>query len=239
MYRRTFLACLLLLAGVQGVPAADEARPLRVLFIGNSYTYGNDLPKMIDELAKAGKLRPLEVGRELRGGYSLEMHWKDGKAAQKIAATKWDLVVLQEHSLRPIADRKLMFEYAAKLDQEIKKQGAKTLLYLTCARQDKSDTQAALSKAYFELARELKASVAPVGVAWEMALRDDDKLVLHQADKSHPNKNGTYLAACVFHGALHGKSPEGLPGAIGGLTNEEAKRLQAIAWKVLQEPAGK
>ena len=239
MFRRTVLASLLLLAAFRGVPAADDSLPLRVLFIGNSYTSVNDLPKMIDELSKAGKQRPLEIGRELRGGSTLEMHWKDGKAAQKIAEKKWDLVVLQEHSLRPINDRKLMFEYASKLDEEIKKQGSKTLLYLTWARQDKPDTQAPLSKAYLELAKDLKGSVAPVGVAWEVAMKNNDKLVLHQADKSHPNKTGTYLAACVFYGTIHGKSPEGLPGKIGDLTDEEAKKLQAIAWKAVQDTAGK
>ena len=239
MLQRTVLASLLVLAAIRGAPAADEPQPLRVLFIGNSYTSVNDLPKMIDELSKTGKQRPLEISRELRGGYTLEMHWKDGKAAQKIAAKKWDLVVLQEHSLRPISDRKLMFEYAAKLDAEVKKQGGKTLLYLTWARQGKLDTQATLSKAYLELAKDLKASVAPAGVAWELALKDNDKLVLHQPDKSHPNKAGTYLAACVFYGAIHGKSPEGLPGKIGGLTDEEAKKLQTIAWKAVQDTAGK
>jgi hypothetical protein len=38
----------------------------------------------------------------------------------------------------------------------------------------------------------------------------------------------------VFYGTIYGKSPEGLPGRIGGLTNDEAKRLQAIAWKSVQ-----
>ena len=57
------------------------------------------------------------------------------------------------------------------------------------------DTQAPLSKAYLELAKDLKASVAPVGVAWEMAFKDN--------------------------------------------TDEEAKKLQAIAWRAVQDTAGK
>lgn len=236
--RRTFLACLLLLAAFGGARTA-EPQPLRVLFIGNSYTYGNDLPAMLDELSKAGKQRPLELGRELQGGYTLEKHWQEGKAAKKIAEQPWDVVVLQEHSLRPISERKLMFDYAAKFDEAIKKRGAKTLLYLTWARQGKGETQGALSKAYLDLATDLKAQVAPAGVAWEMALKGDDKLALHQADKSHPTKTGTYLTACVFYGALHGKSPEGLPAKIGGVSDDEAKRLQATAWKAVQGVGGK
>ncbi|MBY0525738.1 MAG: hypothetical protein K2R98_20200 [Gemmataceae bacterium] len=232
--RRCFLALVPLLVTLALAPAADEA-PLKVLFIGNSYTYVNDLPLMLDELAKAGKQRPLEIGRELPGGCTLEKHWKDGKALKKIGEKKWDYVVLQEHSVRPIKEPKLMVEYGTKLDAEAKKQGAKTILYLTWARQNAPRTQADLSKAYLDLAGELKASVAPVGIAWEAALKDDSKLVLHSPDMSHPSKTGTYLAACVFYGTIYGKSPEGLPGKIGGLTDEEAKKLQAIAWKVVQE----
>lgn len=233
MLRRTFLAIPLVLAALSSLPAA-EPLPLRVLFIGNSYTYGNDLPKMIDELSKAGKQRPLEIGRELRGGYSLQKHWMEGKAAKMLGDKKWDLVVLQDHSLGPIKERKQLGEAAAKFDEQIQKQGAKTLFFQTWARQDQPDNQAVLTKAYAEVAKDLKASVAPVGAAWELALKENPNRVLHQADKSHPTKEGTYLAACVFYGAIHGKSPEGLSGAPGGLKDEEARKLQALAWKAVQ-----
>lgn len=214
---------------------ADDPQPLKVLFVGNSYTYVNDLPKMIAELAKAGKQRPLEYDSVTPGGYTLEKHVKDGKAANKIAALKWDYVVLQEQSLRPIKNPESMLEYGRQLDATIKKQGAKTLLYLTWARQDAPDSQAALTKAYRELAGETKAVVAPVGRAWEAALKDDPTAGLHAPDKSHPSKKGTYLAACVFYGVLYGKSPEGLPGATAELSDEDAVKLQRIAWKAVQD----
>jgi hypothetical protein len=227
-------AVLVLLAAAPAL-ARDEPKPVRVLFIGNSYTYVNDLPKMLADLAKAGNQRPLVHERETPGGCSLEKHWKDGKAVAKITGGNWDYVVLQEQSLRPLTDRKLMFESAVKLDEEIRKKNAKTLLYQTWARQDSPELQTDLSKAYLDLGKELKAGVVPVGMAWEKALKNDPKLTLHSADKSHPSKAGTYLAACVFYGVLYGKSPEGLPGAIGGLSDEEARKLQVIAWKTVQE----
>lgn len=39
---------------------------------------------------------------------------------------------------------------------------------------------------------------------------------------------------CVFYATIYGKSPEGLPGNIGKLTDKEARPLQAIAWKTVQ-----
>jgi hypothetical protein len=202
--------------------AGDTPKSIRVLFIGNSYTYVNDLPNMLAALARAGNQRPVVYDRETPGGCTLEKHWKDGKAVKKITAAKWDYVVLQEQSLRPLTDRPRMFEYAAKLDGAIQKQQARTLLYQTWARQDAPQRQDDLSKAYLDLGQELKARVAPVGMAWERALKEDPQRVLYSADKSHPARAGTYLAACVFYATIFGQSPEGLPGEIGGLSDAEA-----------------
>ena len=230
------LLAVIVVAGLQA-PVTAESKPVRVLFIGNSYTYVNDLPAMLAALAKAGGQRPLEHERETPGGCSFEKHWKDGKAAKKIAAGGWDYVVLQEQSLRPLTNRPLMFEYAAKLDAEVRKQNAKTLLYQTWSRQDAPEKQDELSRAYVELGKELKAAVVPVGSAWQAALKADPALALHGPDKSHPSKAGTYLAACVFYAVIYDRGPEGLPGAPGGLSDADAKKLQAVAWKTVREGA--
>ena len=223
-----------LFAAIAQPQAAQQTDEVQVLFIGNSFTYYHDLPKMISELAKAGKQRPMRHERETPGGCTLEKHWKDGKALAKLQSRKWDFVVLQDQSQAPLLKRDSMFDHGKKFDAEIKKQGAKTILYMTWALQNKPDDQPAISKAYLELSKELKAEIAPVGNAWQAALKADMKLVLHTNDKKHPNATGTYLAACVFYATIYGKSPEGLPGSIGKLTEEEARPLQVIAWKSVQ-----
>src|SRR5262245_48624949 len=177
LFYRLLLTAVVLLSATP-TPAQDEQKPLRVLFIGNSYTYVNDLPKMVAALASAGKQRPIQHDRETPGGCTLEKHWKDGKALKKIQAGPWDYIVMQEHSLRPLTDRPRMFEYAAKLNAEIGKQKAHTLLYQTWARQNTPEKQPELSKAYLDLGKELRARVAPVGMAWERALKEDPKLTL-------------------------------------------------------------
>jgi hypothetical protein len=215
----------------QDAPAKDE---VRVLFIGNSFTYYHDLPKMVAELAKAGKQPKLIHERETPGGCALEKHWKDCKALAKIQSRKWDFVVLQDHCQAALLKRDSMFDHGKKLDAEIKNQGAKTIMYMTWALQNKPADQPTITEAYLDLSKELKAKVAPVGNAWEAAIKADGKLGLHEKDRKHPNATGTYLAACVFYATIYGKSPEGLPGSIGKLTDEEARPLQVIAWKAVQ-----
>jgi hypothetical protein len=235
-----FLAvfCLIGLCVTAAKPQNRQSTPeIHVLFIGNSFTYVNDLPKMVAELAKAAKQRPLRCDQETPGGCTLEKHWKDGKAKAKIQSRQWDFVILQDQSQAPLLQRESMFAYGKKLDEEIRKNGSKTILYMTWAPQNRPDDQETITKAYQELGEDLKAQVVSVGKAWEMALKADRQLVLHDPDNKHPNATGTYLAACVFYATIYGKSPEGLPGKIAKLTDDKARHLQAIAWKAVQGTA--
>src|SRR5262245_23603813 len=74
----------------------DAERPCRVLFIGNSLTYVNDLPAMVTALADSAGAGPLVVESVVFGGYSLEDHWNQGDALRAIERGGWSVVVLQQ-----------------------------------------------------------------------------------------------------------------------------------------------
>jgi hypothetical protein len=113
------------------------------------------------------------------------------------------------------------------------------------ARRGQSQNQAAITKAYADIANERRALLAPVGAAWQAALEADPTLPFHQNDDSHPTAAGSHLAACVFYGLLYGQSSEGLPGrlvvgngdcgrVLVSLTRDRAALLQRIAWQTVQ-----
>jgi hypothetical protein len=212
---------------------AEEA--IHVLWIGNSYTYYNDLPRMVAELARAGGQPSLVHEQQTPGGCTLEKHRNDGKALKKLRARQWDFVVLQEHSQQPLKDSRPMFAYATKFDAEIKKQGGQTLLYLPFPLARAPENQEKLTQLHEDLAAKIKARVVPVGPAWAKVRAMDKPPTLYHTDQVHPGKDGSYLAACVFYATLYGKSPEGLPGKIGGLSDKEARQFQGIAWQVVKD----
>src|ERR1700676_1442657 len=112
--RLGFLA-LILLVGLSAKPlAAGDKDDVHVLFIGNSFTYYHDLPRMLADLAVAGKQPPLKYERETPGGYTLDKHWKEGKALKKIQSRKWNFVVLQDHSQAGFLKRDALFLNAKK-----------------------------------------------------------------------------------------------------------------------------
>jgi len=185
----------------------QEDGPLRVLFIGNSFTARNDMPRMIAHIATA-------AGRQFNhrlisaGGASLRRHWNKGDAQKAIQSRDFDYVVLQEQSTLPIKDSARMYESVRLFDDGIKSAGSKTALYMTWARQHAPETQRTISEAYTSIASEIGATLVPVGMAWERCMRDDGAPVLYDKDGSHPTVGGSYLAACVFYATLFGK---GLP----------------------------
>ncbi|HEV2293828.1 MAG TPA: hypothetical protein VGR35_08220 [Tepidisphaeraceae bacterium] len=187
---------------------------MRVLFIGNSYTfYNGGVDAVLQALARAAG-RNFHCSASTSGGKTLEWHWEEGDARSAIARGGWDYVVLQEFSTRPIENPELMFEFGRKFDAEIKAAGAETVFFLTWARFHQPENQRVITRAYNKLAFELGALVAPVGPAFERVLDLRPSIRLHTPDRSHPSEAGTYLAACVFYATLTGDSPEGLPPTI-------------------------
>jgi hypothetical protein len=223
-------------------PATQPARsskPLRVLFIGNSYTFFNGgLGTIVQQLALSAKHgRPLDFVEVTKGGQTLEGHWKDGKALAAIRKGGWDVVVLQEHSLRPIEAREKMWLYARMFDREIRKVGARTIFYETWARKNRPEMYDGLRAAYEGIANELKAAVAPAGVAWQKVLAANPKLALHVPDLSHPSPAGSYLNACVFYRVLFEQSPEGLTRTISNTAGKVLFELSEAEALLLQRTA--
>ena len=231
----TMIVCFMVLSSA----AAEEESPppINVLFIGNSHTYVNDMPVVLTKMARSAKprlvIRTVDMSK---GGYTLEKHVNKGRAFKIIRDMSFDFVVLQEQSLRPIYDKKKMHEAIRRLDSAIKKSEAQTVLYMTWALENKPKMTEPIAKAYKEIGNEIDAKVACVGLAWQKALKDRPELSLYDSDKSHANRKGTYLTACVFYATLTGGNPAGLStGQLKGITDEEAAFLQKIAWETFKE----
>ena len=116
-------------------------------------------------------------------------------------------------------------------DEAIKAAGARTVLYMTWARQNAPESQQAITDAYTGVGRELGATVVPVGLAWQRFLRLHERPVLHDKDQSHPTVAGSYLAGCVFFAVLFQESPVGVDAGAAGLSGEDLAVLQEAAWR--------
>jgi hypothetical protein len=209
-----------------------------VLFIGNSFTARNDLPGLVASLAAAaGKAFRNQLVQA--GGASLRAHWNAGHATKMIEGGGFDAVVLQEQSTLPVKNAARMRENVRLFDGAIRAAGAATVLYMTWARRDNPESQAAITEAYTEIGQELGATVVPVGTAWARLPAVGGRPVLYDRDGRHPTLAGSYLAACVFYGTLLKESPVGNRAEVAGLSEEDRAAVQAAAWAVCRPPGRK
>lgn len=215
--RSLFVCALVLIACQPSIPPVGE--PLRILFIGNSYTIQNDLPDMLARLLQAGGYEPA-VKMIAHGGWTLADHARSDETVDAIIGGRWDYVLLQEQSVLPaLAGRreKEMYPAVRALDEMIRKGGAQTVLIMTWGRRDGlpaenfpdyDSMQTTLATGTTEIADELGAIVAPVGLAWQRTLALQPEYDLWDADGSHPSATGSYLAAAVLYATLLQRSPE-------------------------------
>jgi hypothetical protein len=219
--------------------AQNTGTTVTVLFIGNSYTYVNDLPAAFSKLSCSGGHK-VESAVAAEGGWTLVDHLASTKTLEKLKQQKWDYVVLQEQSEIPAvasSRRQSMYPAVRKLVAQIRALGAQPVLFITWGHRDglpqaseKSyqEMQDQVEIGYTGIAQELGVLAAPVGSAWQKARAQAAPIDLWQADGSHPNEQGTYLAACVFYATIFHESPEGLSDR-GGFSQETAQTLQSVA----------
>mgnify|MGYP000848993019 CR=1 FL=1 len=245
---RYLIACffVFLFTGCGPVRCGSDDDCLRVLFVGNSYTYVNDLPETFSELARSGGHK-VEVSIVAEGGFSFEDHAKSAAFTESLTASQWDYVVMQEQSQTPsVEDWRVHFMYPAArtLVKQIRASNAQPLFFSTWAHRDGfpengmknyESMQYQIDQGYLRIARELNVPVVPVGVAWFRALNTHPNLQLWQEDGSHPSEQGTYLAASVFYVTLFKESPVGL-NYHANLTEEVASQLQSVAESILTNP---
>jgi len=257
--RRRSLLLVLGLAALIGLGAIGVARAtaescspfargecVRVLFLGNSYTYVNDLPAVFRHLARAGG-RNVETGMVANGGETLAQHAASPESLAAIRASGWRVVILQEQSEIPAmasVRASEMVPAAQTLVRDIRAAAATPVLLDTWAHRDGlpgtrlgyAGMQVAIDEAYAALGGDLGVAVVPAGRAWADVLRADPSTGLWQADGSHPSIAGTYLVACVLYARLFNASPVGIP-ETAGLSSELARSLQAVAAQFLPAPA--
>ncbi len=240
--------CLILIVILLIIPLNVQCsgKPeLRILFIGNSYTFYNQLPGAFQALAESGG-HITKTSMIAKGGYTLRRHSENPSVLDKIRRGNWDYVILQEQSVVPTVD----YQYADYMvpaisifEKVIRESGARPVLFMTWGRENGiekyghknfHDMQEKLYAAYMEVGHEFQITVAPVGMAWKQVHEEHLEIDLWLEDGSHPSQTGTYLAACVFYCILFQENPVGLEYP-KGIISEVAYILQESAAQITLE----
>ncbi|HZR11135.1 MAG TPA: SGNH/GDSL hydrolase family protein [Myxococcales bacterium] len=245
MYR---VACLALAAiacacASEGPPAVDTSNPSAVpigpgdgiLFVGNSLTYANDLPGLVEGLA-AGAGSKLQTASVAYAGFSLDDHLKQGDAARSIATGGWRVVILQQGPSSLDESRRLLRLWTANFDKRIRAVGARTALYSVWPDSAFPTPFGDVAESYSLAASDVGGIYLPVTDAWLLAWKRDPSLPLYSSDGFHPSEQGSYLAALVIVSVLTARPAVGMPARVMRPDGHELA-IPADAAAVLQQAA--
>lgn len=216
---------------------------ISVLFIGNSYTYVNDLPGIVDSISSnLGKT--VSYDSQTAGGATLSTHAGNSATYVKINSKPWDYVILQAQSQEPsFPDNQVdtqTLPFALQIADSIyaNKFCTETMFFMTWGYENGDPQWAPIStydgmqtrlrNAYVRFSDSVQGSVSPVGMAWKYVRENYPTIDLYAPDGSHPSYAGSYLAACTFYAALYRESPVGCS-FFGSLDPTTAAQLQGAA----------
>lgn len=234
-------AAILALASCRsGTPAELTSTPAgapRVLFVGNSLTYFNDLPGTLAALGRAAG-EPIVVASVTRPGYALIDHLVAPTASgalDSIRGARWTYVVLQQGPTSRLVDRDSLVLATRQLAPDIRSAGARPALYMVWPAERDSGNVDRVRESFRSAACAVDGELWPVGSAWRAARRADPSVELYGPDRFHPSPLGTYLAALVMYERITGRDARQLaPRAVVGdvilpATSSMVRLLQGAA----------
>jgi hypothetical protein len=197
-------------AAAQKQPPRAPATPMRVLFVGNSYLYTNDLPDAVERVAAARGVA-LVSGSLALPNYAIEDHLADGDYERRLAEG-WDWVVLQQGPSSLPENQANLRIHSGRAANLARARGIRVALMSAWPHLDNVHTWSAAEASYRSAARANGLCVLPVASAWRLAREAAAALVLYDADRLHPARDGTLLAAQVIaDGLLPRALPDGAP----------------------------
>ncbi|MFH1214694.1 MAG: hypothetical protein V1681_11435 [Candidatus Neomarinimicrobiota bacterium] len=196
-------------------PAKADDRACKILFLGNSLTYYNAQPYILQMLAAKGQKRVF-IDQHCEPGAQMDYHRWSQLSRRKIKEQKWDFVILQEaiaeiaspesHELvLPFIEVLKSFIYANNPDTRIlyfmpyANKNGYDYSFMHISYQDHQLNITVGTKIFAETA---DLMIAPLGQAWAYVRAGRPDIELYNADEAHPSYAGSYLGAAVYYAAI-------------------------------------
>jgi hypothetical protein len=188
-----------------------------VLFVGNSLTYVNDVPGIVQALADSAGGPPLAVETVAFPDYALIDHWNEGlatgRARGEIAKGGWKFVVLQQGPSSVELNRETLRLATKLFAQDLAKIGATPALFSAWPTIDRRQDFPRAIESYTIAAHDVGGVLLPIATAWIAAWKRDSTLALY-SDGLHASVGGSYLSALVIYAVLQRRAPLGLPSRV-------------------------
>ena len=180
---------------------------IKVLFIGNSHTYMNDMPALFSHIYEKTVGYKADTVMLAFSGKELEWHLKEYMSLRyNILYGKYDFCIIQQ-AAHPFPPEENTLNDCKKIIELCKKVNTIPILYMTWAEKAHPENQKKMIDTYVKVSKETGALLAPIGVVWKKVQEKYPEIELYHKDGSHASTYGDALISAVFVKTITGKKP--------------------------------
>lgn len=199
----------------------------KVLFIGNSLSYSNDMPSILKFIAKENG-KNVEVMCNCMPNYALIDHWNDG-SVHDILDRSYDLIIMQQGPSSQNEGRELLLEGGKFIHDYANDLGVHTSYFMVWPSVQYYFTFDGVIESYTLAAESTQSLLFPVGEVWKNYISQYDDYSMYTTDEFHPSKKGSFLAAWIIFKSLYPDSENNYQNSFAEfLTKEEFDRIVII-----------
>ncbi len=198
---KRFAWCLLLSCTLCSQQPDIDTRNVRILFVGNSLTYTNNLPQLVKNVAVKNDLR-IHVEMLAYPNYALEDHWNDGQLQDLIAKGNFDYVVIQQGPSSQADGKTMLLEYGERIKVLCDTHTTKLAFFMVWPAKVNYHTFSGVISNYALAASQTNAILCPVGEVWKQHFDSTQDFSYYGADGFHPSQVGSQRAAEIIFESL-------------------------------------
>lgn len=184
---------------------------VRVLFVGNSHTFFNDMPTIFQMFCRESGTADAEVVMQAHPGVHLSWHLsQQWELRYGLVQGNFDYMVFQQ-AAHPCPPMEETLRDGARMVELARAQGVKPVATITWCERRFPENQQKMYDIFDALHEQTGVLCSPVGQVFQRVEREEKDIDLYWVDGEHASMYGSYVIAACAYARIFGKSPIGLP----------------------------
>lgn len=183
---------------------SDAQQKIRLLFLGNSLTYFNNLPELVKSIALSDTVS-VSYTTLAFPNYALEDHWVEGNAARAIRTNHYNFVVVQQGPSSQQEGRDMLIRAGLRFNELVNQKNGRLVSFMVWPSEMRLGDFPGVETSYRMLADTTNGIFCEAGLAWQQAWELDPSVELFAPDRFHPGYTGSVLAALMLYARMMNK----------------------------------
>lgn len=172
-----------------------------ILFIGNSLTYANDLPALVEQIGREKGI-VIKTKTLAYPNYALEDHWNDNNLQTLIASKKYNFVVVQQGPSSQADGRAMLLDYGARIKNLCVTHNTQLAFFMVWPAFANFNNFDGVIRNYTDAAVATNSLLCPVGKQWKEYFVSTGDYTYYGSDMFHPSQRGSENAALIIFKTL-------------------------------------